>query len=188
MKAHLCPVALLFLLLSSSSLLLGQTAAAGGLRISVKVAPQPVHAGEQPIISAIVSGGSPPYKHDWYDGARKSSVVTPNVNWAGAGSSTHTYRVVVTDSAGQTAEAQAIVAIEPAGQESAAPSSAGPLTAVITPEEAEVDPGGSTQTVPHVTGGVPPYTYQWFNGDKVSGGEVVWSNLNRLGRHGVHQP
>lgn len=60
----------------------------------------------------------------------------------------------------------------------------GALTARIEPAESEVQSGGSVHLQAIVSGGSPPYAYEWHNGEqlsKVVDGNITWSNLNRLG-------
>jgi hypothetical protein len=60
----------------------------------------------------------------------------------------------------------------------------GPLTARIEPAESEVESGGSVKMKAIVSGGTPPYSYEWRNGDKLSPvttAGIAWSDLNRLG-------
>jgi hypothetical protein len=60
----------------------------------------------------------------------------------------------------------------------------GALTARIEPAESGVESGGSVQMKAIVSGGSPPYSYEWHNGEqlsKITDGNITWSNLNRLG-------
>jgi len=58
------------------------------------------------------------------------------------------------------------------------------FTARIDPADSQVASGGSVRLGATVSGGAPPYSYEWRNGDqlsKVTGNNIVFSNLNRLG-------
>jgi len=59
------------------------------------------------------------------------------------------------------------------------------LQVSISPAQQEIaESGEKVSTVASVTGGVPPYSYEWYNGtqkSKVTGGGVEWSNMRRLG-------
>jgi hypothetical protein len=60
----------------------------------------------------------------------------------------------------------------------------GPLTARIEPADSEVEFGGKVRLHAFVSGGVPPYTYEWRNGDQLSNvatNNINFSDLNRLG-------
>jgi len=69
------------------------------------------------------------------------------------------------------------------------PRSQSVLKVSITPAQQEVmGAGEKVSTVAEVTGGVPPYSYQWYNEDRkseVTGGKVVWSNLTRPGTRDI---
>ena len=63
-------------------------------------------------------------------------------------------------------------------------ASSGPLMARIDPPESMVESGGKVHLQALVSGGTLPYTYEWKNGDqlsKVTGDNINFSNLNRLG-------
>ena len=58
------------------------------------------------------------------------------------------------------------------------------LMARIDPAESEVESGGGVKMKAIVSGGAPPYSYEWRNGEqlsKVTGDNINFSNLNTLG-------
>lgn len=79
-------------------------------------------------------------------------------------------------------------ASSPSPEVSPAPSSgqtaAKSLTAIITPATVDIESGGKVDLWAKVSGGVPPYSYEWRNGEslsKVTAASITYSNLNRLG-------
>ncbi|MCO6480930.1 MAG: T9SS type A sorting domain-containing protein, partial [Phaeodactylibacter sp.] len=93
--------------------------------------------------SVTVSGGMPPYSYSWSTGATTASV--PNLP-AGA------YSVTVTDANGCTADdAVNITAFD-------SPSCSITITQDISPA------GNDGEAMANVTGGTPPFTYQWSDG------------------------
>jgi len=60
----------------------------------------------------------------------------------------------------------------------------GPLTSRIDPAKSQVESGGSVHLQAIVSGGTPPYAYEWKNGDqlsKVTSNNINYTNLSRLG-------
>ncbi len=63
-------------------------------------------------------------------------------------------------------------------------TAAKPLTATIAPATVDIESGGKVDLWAKVSGGVPPYSYEWRNGEslsKVTASSITYSNLNRLG-------
>ncbi len=94
-------------------------------------------------VSVTVSGGTPPYTYSWSNGATTSSI--SNLS-AGA------YSVTVTDANGCTADDAVTVAAFDS------PSCSITITQDISPA------GNDGEAMVNVTGGTPPFTYQWSNG------------------------
>jgi hypothetical protein len=100
-------------------------------------------------ISVVVSGGSSPYKFNWSDGSRTSSILSKEDG---------IYSVQVTDASGCSVELHTLVAAAPA---------------ISVTEEIEMPSGQNKsdgQISVNVQGGVAPYIYEWSNG---SSGESV---------------
>ncbi len=94
-------------------------------------------------ITSSVQGGTPPYTYTWDTGA-----TTAQLDAVFAGS----YTVLVVDANGCTAETSITIAVPPALA----------VSAINTPVTCF---GGSDGALAvNVTGGLPPYTYQWNNG------------------------
>jgi hypothetical protein len=66
---------------------------------------------------------------------------------------------------GGNAVAQGSPATIPASSGLSAAASGGLTVTPVAPAAANIDPGQSVALVANATGGVPPYTYQWYRGD-----------------------
>ena len=88
-------------------------AVAGGalFGVSVTSTASSVSVGDSVKTRPAVSGGMPPYTYAWFDGARRSTVTSPVVVWKTSTAGNHAYKVVVTDAAGATAQAQTTVEV-----------------------------------------------------------------------------
>ena len=85
------------------------------LRVSLNASSPVIKASEKVTTHAIVSGGTPSYKYEWFDGKRKSEAVAPNVVWTHLGVRTNSIKVIVTDALGAHAEALIEIIVKPAG-------------------------------------------------------------------------
>ena len=73
-------------------------------------------AGEKFFTNAVVSGGTQPYRYEWFKGHVRSSVFSPNAVWSRFATGTNDLKVVVTDASGAHAEALVQVAVRAAGE------------------------------------------------------------------------
>lgn len=114
--------------------------------VSVNVAATPtVCPGEAAgTATAVVSGGTMPFSFIWNTGA-----VTPMISNLPAG----TYTVVVTDANGCQATASATIAESPQ------------LQATVDGAEVVCGAGATGEATVSVSGGVPPYSYEWSTGE-----------------------
>ena len=97
-------------------------------------------------IFSTVSGGVPPYFYDWSNGA-----TTPNIEQLGPG----TYELTVTDQFGASLSESAVI-IEPEPNALILV-----VDSLVQPSETGTSDG---QIYISVSGGYPPYYYQWSNG------------------------
>jgi len=111
--------------------------------------------GGSKAFTSSVSGGTPPYTYQWYlNGALVLGVTSDS--WAFTSTATGSYIVHlnVTDSADVTAKSNiASVTVNPT------------LGVSIVPTSAIMDFGQSVTFDSSVSGGTPPYTYQWYLDD-----------------------
>ena len=85
------------------------------LSVSITSTASSVEMGQVVKTQSAVSGGKPPYTYAWFDGTRRSLVTSSFVNWTTKTEGTHVYKVVVTDAAGATTQAQTTVEVTRAG-------------------------------------------------------------------------
>ncbi|QOJ13342.1 MAG: matrixin family metalloprotease [Planctomycetia bacterium] len=105
-----------------------------------------VRPGEPFSLTAAASGGEPPYLYSWSPTTGLGVTSGEQVN--GLVNSTAVYTLTVRDAAGREAQDRVIVA------------TTGELTATLI-EEVTIRLGESTDVVPTVSGGDPPYLYEW---------------------------
>jgi hypothetical protein len=128
-----------------------------------------IYLSESQVYTSSISGGTPSYSYQWYLNGSAVSGAT-SATWAFTPTSTGTYQIYVkvTDGLSEGAlslNAQLIVKSKPS------------MSATISPSSAVID---LTQSVPFtssVTGGVSPFSYQWYlNGSAVSGAtSATWA-------------
>jgi hypothetical protein len=81
------------------------------LTISITSTAASVRVGQAVTTQSAVSGGRPPYTYAWFDGATRSNVTSSSVNWTPNAAGAHVYKVVVTDAAGATTQAQTTIQV-----------------------------------------------------------------------------
>ncbi len=120
-----------------------------------------INLGQSQTFSSSVSGGTPPYTYRWYlNGTAQSGATNPT--WTFTPTQTGHYNVYlnVTDSLNNKAQSNTVNDIIVYNQ----------LTAAISPTHATLYYGQSQTFSASVTGGTPPYSYQWvLNGTAVPG-------------------
>ncbi|MGD1103337.1 MAG: SprB repeat-containing protein [Terriglobia bacterium] len=81
--------------------------------MSVRITPaqQTINSGDKAVTTADLTGGTPPYSYAWYNGTKQSQVIKGGVTWTMRGAGTRDIKVVVSDSAGNTAEAHAQIVV-----------------------------------------------------------------------------
>jgi hypothetical protein len=113
---------------------------AGALGVSINPPQQTINSGEKAVTTANVTGGTPPYTYAWYNGTKQSQVIRGGVNWTMKGAGTRDIKVIVTDSAGNTAEAHAQIFVQEGGGGQVMPSP--PATPQVQPTPPPSTAGG----------------------------------------------
>ena len=124
--------------------------------LSVSISPTSVvmDVGQFVTFDSSVSGGTRPYTYQWYlDHAPVPSATAPT--WAFFPTSSGTYEVylIVADGSDHAESNHVIVTVNP------------PLAVSISPVTVVVDVGRSVMFRSTVSGGTPPYAYQWYLND-----------------------
>lgn len=133
------------------------------LSVTINPVSSKIKIGESVTFTSLVLGGSSPYSYQWHlNGSAVSGATSPT--WTFAPNSlqpigNYTVYVIVADSLTNTAQSNvAIVTVAP------------PLSVTISPMSAQIFPGQPVTFTSNVSGGYPPYSYQWYlNSNPVSG-------------------
>jgi hypothetical protein len=136
------------------------------VNVAVNPASAVVYLGNSVIFNSSVTGGTAPYFYQWYLNGNPASGATQS-EWIFTPTSKGNYQVylVVKDSS----NAQGTSSIVPVSV-SLPPPPPQPLSVTINPVSSNASLGQSSAFISQVSGGVPPYQYQWYlNGNPVSG-------------------
>ena len=87
----------------------------GMMSVRITPAQQTINSGDKAVTTADVTGGAPPYSYAWYNGTKQSQVIKGGVTWTMGRAGTRDIKVVVSDSAGSTAEAHAQIEVREGG-------------------------------------------------------------------------
>jgi hypothetical protein len=151
-----------------------------GLGVSVSPSSVTMDVGQPQTFTSSISGGTSPYTYQWY---LNGSVVTgaTGSSWTFTPSSAGSYSVYVkvTDSASSPNAAQS---------SSASVTVNSALSIGISPSSATLNVGKSQTFTSSVSGGMSPYTYQWYmNGTAVSGAtSSTWIFMSSPGSYSVY--
>jgi hypothetical protein len=149
--------------------------------VTISPASATLDVGQSQTFTATVSGGTPPFKYQWYLGGSAVSGAT-NSSWTFTATSpgSDTVYVIVTDSA----------SVEPSVQSSSAQVIVDPaLTVAITPTSATMSVGMTITFKSSVSGGALPYThYQWYLNGAASPGATysTWNFSEPVGSYTVY--
>ncbi len=114
--------------------------------------------GQSVTLTSHASGGTPPISYQWYSDGTCGTSIT------GASSSTYTATPTLTSTYSYKAVDSAF---SPGSQCSAGDAVivvSGLVAGAITPPSPSIDNGQSITLIAHPSGGVAPYTYQWYSG------------------------
>jgi hypothetical protein len=134
------------------------------LQLTVTISPpiSTIYLTQSQGYTSSVSGGTSPYSYQWYVNGSAVSGATGST-WTFTPATTGTYQIYVrvTDGVGEVASSSiARLTVNPK------PS----MSVMINPSSAVIDLTQSVAFVSSITGGVSPYSYQWYvNGSAVSG-------------------
>jgi hypothetical protein len=132
------------------------------LQVTISPSTATIYLGQSQAFTSSVTGGTSPYTYQWYLNGNPVSGATSN-SWTFTPGSTGTYQIYlkVTDAVNVIAQSNiAQLTVNP-------PPS---LTVTISPGSATIDVGQSVLFTSSVSGGTPPFSYQWYlDGSPVSG-------------------
>ena len=130
------------------------------LNVSISPASASILVDQSVTFTSTTSGGYPPYTYQWYLNDNPTSGATAGA-WTFTPTATGTFRIylMATDTKGNIAKSnEATVIVAPQ------------LRVSISPLNASILVGESLSFTSTVSGGYPPYAYQWYlNGNPVSG-------------------
>jgi len=165
--------------------------ASSPLKVSMSASNTEPKIGEELKIKAEVSGGTPPYKYEWYiDGKKKESLTSTSVASTSKSISAQfrntgnrSVQVVITDRAENTRSAHCSINVR--AQVAATPK---PLRVSIDPPKASITIGGNVSLHAMAEGGTPPYRYDWFHHGKVANihNSGIKYTLNSPGRRTIN--
>src|SRR5439155_11097283 len=137
----------------------GDTVAVNSVLVAGTITPAgpSINGGQTITLTANPSGGTTPYNYQWYSDGTCSNPISSatSLTYSTSPSVTTTYSYRVSDSA-----------FSPASQ-----CSSGDIVTVnsaivagaVTPLNPTIDSGQSVALTSHVSGGTPPFSYQWYS-------------------------
>jgi hypothetical protein len=126
-------------------------------QLTVSISPVSVNmtVGASQTFSSTVSGGAPPYSYQWYRNGTAVSGAT-SASWTFTPTSAGTYMIYLRVADSNTAIVNSNTAT--ARVET-------PLSVTITPTQVKMYVGQSQMFSSSVSGGTPPFSYQWYLND-----------------------
>jgi hypothetical protein len=170
MKKVICAIAIsTFLVLAALGFQTGKAQNAPGEQLSVSISPSGTITALAVYFTATISGGTPPYSFQWYCNGTPLVGAHDEVTWdeslnftftshilftATTASSTYIVSLVASDSLNATASSNATVATPKPSLHIELSRGSSYLTNTIV--------GQPVYFTADVTGGTPPYRYQWY--------------------------
>ena len=147
---------------------------------SVTISPTSVrmHIGQSQTFSSSVTDGNPPFSYQWYLNDTAVSGATSST-WAFTPATTGHYKVYLNVIDGLNFKAQSNIVTDIIVYPQ--------LTVSISPVSVNMTVGGSQTFSSTVSGGAPPYSYQWYQNDTAVSGATgsTWTFTPRTSGHYV---
>jgi len=138
--------------------------------VTVSISPSSAtkDVGQSRTFTSSVSGGFPPYSYQWYlNGAAVNGANSTTWTFKPISAGNYSVYLKVTDTIGEVGKSNtAIIVVNP------------PPTVSVTPTSVSLDIGEPWTFRANVSGGTPPYSYQWYIDDSpvINATGFMWTN------------